>query len=91
MPLSHVPRENTDLTIAKTGQGRLYYRLGMTYAPKSLDLEPSDHGFAVERAYEAVDDPEDVKRMPDGTWRIRPGAVVRVRLTMVAEARRYPV
>ncbi|MFW2390610.1 MAG: alpha-2-macroglobulin family protein [Polyangiales bacterium] len=91
VPLRHVPRENTDLTIAKTGQGRLYYRLGMTYAPKSLDLEPSDHGFAVERVYEAVDDPEDVKRMPDGTWQIRPGAVVRVRLTMVAEARRYHV
>lgn len=79
------------LTLSKEGQGRLYYRLGMDYAPKDLKLEPADHGFAVERVYEGVDKPEDVKQDEDGTWRIKAGAKVRVKLTMVAAARRYHV
>ncbi|HEY8146837.1 MAG TPA: alpha-2-macroglobulin family protein, partial [Kofleriaceae bacterium] len=80
-----------DLVLQKDGKGRLYYRIGMTYAPSSLWLEPDDHGFAVERLYEPVDSPKDVVRMKDGTWKIKAGAQVRVRLTMVAEARRYHV
>ncbi|HUS63453.1 MAG TPA: alpha-2-macroglobulin family protein [Kofleriaceae bacterium] len=80
-----------DLVLQKDGAGRLYYRVGMTYAPKSLWLEPADQGFAVERTYEAVDDPTDVVRQKDGSWKIKAGASVRVRLTMVAEARRYHV
>jgi uncharacterized protein YfaS (alpha-2-macroglobulin family) len=56
-----------------------------------LTLSPLDRGFTVERAYEAVDSAADVKRDADGTWRIRAGARVRVRLTMVASARRYHV
>ncbi len=79
------------LVIAKEGAGRLYYRVGMQYAPASLKLEPSDHGFTVERRYEAIDDPADVRREADGTWRVRAGARVRVRLSMVAESRRYHV
>ncbi len=80
-----------DLTIGKEGAGRLYYRIGMQYAPKSLKLEPSEHGFTVERSYEAVDDPGDVKRDANGVWHVKAGAKVRVRLTMVAQARRYHV
>lgn len=80
-----------DLTLQKDGKGRMYYRIGMTYAPASLKLEPADHGFAVERTYEAVDDPGDVTRLPDGTWKVKAGTRVRVRLTMVAESRRYHV
>jgi hypothetical protein len=79
------------LTIQKDGKGRLYYRVGMTYAPASLSLEPADYGFVVERRYEAVDDPKDVTRAADGTWHITAGARVRVRLTMVNENRRYHV
>jgi alpha-2-macroglobulin len=81
----------SELTIQKDGTGRLYYRIGMTYAPASLALSPADHGFAVERRYEAVDDPKDVTRAADGTWRIKAGARVRVRLTLVNESRRYHV
>src|SRR5690606_24312007 len=81
----------SDVTLAKDGPGRLYYRIGMSYAPESLALEPTDHGFAVERVYEPVDDPGDVVRASDGTWTIKAGAKVRVRLTMVAENRRYHV
>lgn len=79
------------LTLSKQGQGRLYYRLGMDYAPKDLKMPPADHGFAVERTYEGVDNVDDVKQDEDGTWRIKAGAKVRVKLSMVATARRYHV
>jgi uncharacterized protein YfaS (alpha-2-macroglobulin family) len=81
----------SEVLLAKQGAGRLYYRLGLRYAPQSLVLAPLDRGFTVERAYEGVDSAADVKRDADGTWRIRAGARVRVRLTMVAPARRYHV
>jgi alpha-2-macroglobulin len=80
-----------DLTIAREGAGRLYYRIGLEYAPASLQLAPADHGFTVERAYEPVDDPADVRRDADGTWHVRAGSRVRSRVTMVAPARRYHV
>jgi uncharacterized protein YfaS (alpha-2-macroglobulin family) len=80
-----------DLVIDKDGKGRLYYRVGMTYAPESLWLAPADYGFVVTRRYEAVDDAKDVRRLDDGTWKLKAGARVRVRLHMVAEARRYHV
>ncbi|HVK78690.1 MAG TPA: DUF6049 family protein, partial [Kofleriaceae bacterium] len=80
-----------DLVIHKDGKGQLYYRIGMTYAPADLRLPPADHGFTVERRYEAVDDPADVVRQPDGSWKVKAGARVRVRLSMVAENRRYHV
>lgn len=83
--------EEQDLIIQKEGAGRLYYRLGLKYAPTDLWLDPLDMGFVVEREYEAVDDPEDVYRDNDGYWHIRAGARVRVRITLVADNRRYHV
>nr|HEX4318747.1 alpha-2-macroglobulin family protein [Kofleriaceae bacterium] len=83
--------DKQDLTIQKDGKGRLYYRIGMTYAPESLKLEPADYGFVVQRRYEAVDDPKDVTRASDGTWHVKAGARVRVHVTMVNENRRYHV
>ncbi len=81
----------SNLIIDRQGVGRLYYRIGMKYAPKNLKLEPADYGFTVLRKYEAVDDKDDVKQNADGSWTIKSGARVRVRLTMVAQARRYHV
>ncbi|HEX3560840.1 MAG TPA: alpha-2-macroglobulin family protein [Pyrinomonadaceae bacterium] len=80
-----------NLTLQKEGAGRLYYRIGMQYAPNSLKLAPADYGFTVERVYEAIDDAKDVRRDSEGTWHIRAGAKVRVRLTLVAPTRRYHV
>ena len=79
------------LILQKDGQGRLYYRLGLRYAPADLSLDPADHGFTVERVYQAVDDPDDVWLDADGVWRIRAGARVRVKLTMAAPSRRVHV
>ncbi len=83
--------EETPFVLSKEGQGRLYYRIGLTYAPSDLSLDPLERGFTVERRYEAVDATEDVTRLGDGTWRVRAGALVRVVLTFVAPSRRYHV
>ena len=79
------------VTVASEGSGRLYYRIGLRSAPASSTSPRSTVGFVVARTYEAVDDPADVTRDADGTWHIRAGARVRVRLTMVAESQRTHV
>jgi uncharacterized protein YfaS (alpha-2-macroglobulin family) len=79
------------LTISKEGAGRLYFRVGATYAPSNLNLEAADYGFRVERAYEAVDDAGDVRRDAEGVWHVKAGARVRVRVRLSNPARRYHV
>jgi uncharacterized protein YfaS (alpha-2-macroglobulin family) len=93
VPMSYLAQvsDEQNLVLNKQGQGRLYYRLGLRYAPTDLRLDPMDQGFTVERAYEAVDDPADVRQDQDGVWHIRAGARVRVRVRMVAPSRRYHV
>jgi uncharacterized protein YfaS (alpha-2-macroglobulin family) len=93
IPMSLLAEEagSQDLIVSKEGDGRLYYRLGLDYAPADLVLEPLNRGFVVQREYEAVDDPGDVFRDEEGVWHIKLGAKVRVRLTMVADNRRYHV
>jgi uncharacterized protein YfaS (alpha-2-macroglobulin family) len=93
VPMSYLIEKDgaQNLVLSKEGTGRLYYRIGMNYAPTNLKLKAADYGFTVERVYEAVDNPADVRRDPDGTWHIKSGATVRVRLTMAAPARRYHV
>ncbi len=93
IPMSYLVDQGgkSNLIMDKQGPGRLYYRIGMKYAPKNLNLKPADYGFTVLRSYEAVDDPADVMQNADGTWTVKSGARVRVRLTMVAQARRYHV
>ncbi|MBN1610291.1 MAG: hypothetical protein JW940_26925, partial [Polyangiaceae bacterium] len=88
--LAKQPQPST-LTLSKEGPGRLYYRLGMQYAPKDLWQKPAEHGFAVSRTYEAVDKPSDVRQDKNGVWHVKRGATVRVRVGMVARARRYHV
>jgi len=93
IPMSYLTEQagTSNLLIDRQGAGRLYYRIGMQYAPRNLKLDPAEYGFTVLRSYEAVDKPDDVKQNADGTWTIKSGARVRVRLTMVAQARRYHV
>jgi uncharacterized protein YfaS (alpha-2-macroglobulin family) len=93
IPMSYLTEQNglANLIVDKQGAGRLYYRIGMKYAPRILKLDPADYGFTVLRQYEAVDNADDVKQNGDGSWTIKSGARVRVRLTMVAQARRYHV
>jgi uncharacterized protein YfaS (alpha-2-macroglobulin family) len=80
-----------DITLAKSGTGRMYYRVGITYAPKLTNLPPLDAGFIVRRAYTGVDDPADVKKLVDGRWKIRLGAKVVVTLETLNTAVRHNV
>jgi hypothetical protein len=97
IPMSYVISETVAgggeqlLTLSKEGEGRLYYRLGLRYAPSDLNLDPLDMGFVVTRRYEAVDDPLDVTQDEDGVWHIKAGARVKVVVSMVADNRRYHV
>ncbi len=93
IPMSYLVEQGgtSNLLIDRQGAGRLYYRIGMKYAPKNLKLDPADYGFTVLRKYEAVDNADDVTQNADGSWTIKSGARVRVRLTMVAQSRRYHV
>lgn len=93
IPMSYLVDQGgtSNLILDRQGAGRLYYRIGMKYAPTNLKLEPADYGFTVLRKYEPIDNADDVKQNADGTWTIKSGARVRVRLTMVAQARRYHV
>jgi uncharacterized protein YfaS (alpha-2-macroglobulin family) len=74
------PGSAHDVAIDRAGTGRLYYRLGITYAPKQVDLPALDAGMIVRRTYTAVDDPDDVVHEADGRWRIKLGARVLVKL-----------
>lgn len=86
------PGATTSLDVTSVGRGNLYVRAGVRYAPVvTPDTPPEDRGFLVSRRYEPVDDASDVGRDEDGTWRIRAGARVRVRITFTAPARRYRV
>jgi uncharacterized protein YfaS (alpha-2-macroglobulin family) len=90
VPFAFVPASK-DLVLAKDGPGRLYYRIGTQWAKKDLSAPAVDRGFVVARSYEAVGSADDVKKDANGTWRIKAGSVVRVRVSMVAPARRYHV
>jgi uncharacterized protein YfaS (alpha-2-macroglobulin family) len=92
VPMQYLMQQKaSDLILAKEGEGRLYYRIGLRYAPADLKLAAKNRGFEVERRYEAIDDPKDVSRDADGTWRIKAGARVRILITMTATGRRYHV
>jgi len=92
VPMSYLLKKNEkEILINKEGAGRLYYRIGLDYAPQNLNLKPADFGFSVERKYEAVDNPADVKQDADGTWHFKSGATVRAKLNFKTLGARYHV
>lgn len=79
------------VTLSKDGPGRLYYRVGMEYAPREPKLAALDRGFEVQREYRALDGPNDVRWRDDGVWEFRAGARIEVRLRLRSPARRYHI
>jgi uncharacterized protein YfaS (alpha-2-macroglobulin family) len=80
-----------DLIVARKGQGKLYYRLGLRYAPNDLKLNPEDRGFVVERTYLPEGKDGSLTRREDGAWVAKAGTYVRVMVRVVAPDRRYYV
>jgi uncharacterized protein YfaS (alpha-2-macroglobulin family) len=69
----------------------LYYRIALNYAPASLQLNSVNYGFKVERTYVPIDDPTDVRKQADGTWKFKLNAKIQVILTMTTTQRRYHI
>ena len=65
---SLVPGTTHNLALAKDGAGRMYYRVGITYAPKDTHLPALDAGFVVRRTYSVVDVLVDVSKLADGRY-----------------------
>jgi alpha-2-macroglobulin len=92
VPMSFLMKQGSkNLIMAKKGAGKLYYRLGLTYVPKSLILKPLDRGFLVKRSYEAIQDKNDVVKLKNGNYRVKAGKYVRVKMTIVVSSRKYYV
>jgi len=82
------------VTLTKDGPGKLYYRLGLRYAPADFRMEAVDRGYTVSRRYEALaqagedqGDPTAVTQGDDGTWVVKAGTNVKVTITLVAQHR----
>ena len=82
---------NKNLIMQKQGNGRLYYRIALNYAPTSLQLKAVNYGFKVERTYVSVDDSSHVQKVSDGTWKFKLGEKIKVILTMTVTQRRYHI
>lgn len=90
--LSSVDTDNSkNLIMQKDGNGRLYYRIALNYAPSSLHLNAANYGFKIERTYVPVDDSSHVQKLSDGTWKFKLGEKIQVVLTMTATQRRYHI
>jgi uncharacterized protein YfaS (alpha-2-macroglobulin family) len=91
LPMSYLTEtsKTEDLILRKTGAGRLYYRLGLNYAPESLHLSAMDRGFKVMRTYESVTNKDDVKKDTNGVWQFKSGSLVKVKLNITAASERY--
>jgi uncharacterized protein YfaS (alpha-2-macroglobulin family) len=94
VPMARLLADNPkEVLIAKDGPGKLYYRLGLRYAPADLAVKAEQQGFTVARSYEPLAqggeqaDPSSVRRLPDGSYEVKAGALVRVNLTLVARDR----
>ena len=81
----------TELVLQQQGPGRLTWRAGLRYALPAQELAAESRGFSVSRTYEALGDADDLRRDDDGTWHVRRGAMLRVRLSMLAPAERHHV
>jgi len=81
-----------NLFLHKEGPGRLYYRIGMSYAPKSLFVKASNYGFEVTRTYSNLKGKESVAYDEEKkVWKAKLGEKVKVTLTMTSTAKRYHV
>lgn len=82
--------DSPDVTLSGSGRGRLYWRVGVQTVQVG-EQPPATRGFVVTRRFDPVDDPADVRRDADGTWHIRAGATIRIRLDLVAHGPRRHV
>jgi uncharacterized protein YfaS (alpha-2-macroglobulin family) len=90
VPMSYVEKlkNRADIILEKKGEGRAYYRLGMSYAPRDLHLAQLDRGFHLTRTYEGVKNKSDASKDNNGRWHFKAGSLVKVKLTLSSPAYR---
>jgi len=82
--------ESPALILSKQGEGRMYYRMAITYALTDTNTPPQDKGFKVSRTYSPVDQPDDVKII-DNLIYVVAGKKVKVTLVLETVESRYHV
>jgi hypothetical protein len=80
---SNTSDHHKNLIMQKDGNGRLYYRIALNYAPSNLQLNAVNYGFKIERTYISIDDSSHVQKQPDGTWKFKLQEKIKVALTSV--------
>ncbi|CAF3846313.1 unnamed protein product [Rotaria sp. Silwood1] len=90
-PSSSDTNNNKNLIMQKDGNGRLYYRIALNYAPSNLQLNAVNYGFKIERTYVAINDSLHVQKQSDSTWKFKLGEKIKVILTMTTTQRRYHI
>ncbi|CAF1121901.1 unnamed protein product [Rotaria sordida] len=88
---TNINNSDKNLVMQKDGNGRLYYRIALNYAPSNLQLNAVNYGFKIERTYIAIDDPSHVQKQSDGTWKFKLNEKIKVVLTMTTTQRRYHI
>lgn len=84
------PLHGKGLVIHKSGKGRLYYTLKISYSPATLKVPAADYGFQVSRNFAPPVYISDLAAVADllylreeATWRVKKGSKVRVELKLV--------
>lgn len=85
-------KEITQLIVQKKGGGRLYYRVGLGYAPRDFQQKAASYGFSILRSYEGVDSPmHAVHDTITKVWKFKVGEKIRVKLRLGTMVDRYHV
>lgn len=85
---------NSELILFKQGEGRLYYRLAINFAPSSNAIPPLNCGFAVSRSYFLLHPSsvkEEISKNRDDYLQVKKGSLVLVRIKIHTEFTRYNV
>jgi uncharacterized protein YfaS (alpha-2-macroglobulin family) len=90
-PKTDINDNNKSLIVQKDGNGRLYYRIALNYAPTSLQLDAVNYGFKIERTYIPVDDSSHAQKQANDTWKFKLNEKIKVILTMTTTQRRYHI
>jgi uncharacterized protein YfaS (alpha-2-macroglobulin family) len=86
----NVPKTHA-VQIKKNGPGRLYYEVAVASESALPERNAINQGFSISRNFEAINTPSDVSRDSQGTWHIKAGATIKVRLRFSAPGRRFHV
>lgn len=78
------------LLVSRDGVGPLALHVAASFAPRSPRLSALDAGFAVRRSYAATN-AGDLVRLPDGSLRVRLGALLRVTVEVETRTARAEV